>query len=85
MKNGFKVRLSETHVLLSCKASRRVRIQQGVYNYHEEKLRADLLDLHKLLRKYLGDDGATLSKLISRGPALQLILQHWLEATKKNL
>ena len=81
MRNGCKMRLSETHVLLSCKASWRVRKQQGVSNYREEKFRAGILDQHKILRNYLGDDGATSSELLSRGASLQLILQHWLETT----
>ena len=76
------MRLSETHVVLSCLATQRVREREGVADFRNLKQNEGLVDLHKILRSYLGQDGATSTELLSRGASIQIILQNWLDATE---
>ena len=82
LKEGERVSLAETHVVLSCLATRRVREREGVADFRNLKLNEGLVDLHKILSSYLGQDGATSTELLSRGASIQIILQNWLDATE---
>ena len=76
------MRLSETHVVLSCLATQRVREREGVADFRNLKQNEGLVDLHKILCSYLGQDGATSMELLSRGASIQIILHNWLDATE---
>ena len=77
LNEGSRVRLSETHVILSCNAVRSVRAREKVQDYCQAKLGQGIRSWYQILRNYVGQDGADTGELQKRGAAIHNIVEAW--------
>ena len=83
LNEGSRVRLSETHVILSCSAVRSVRAREKVQDYRQAKLGQGIRSWYQILRQYVGQDGADTRELQKRGAAIHCIVEAWLLKTER--
>ena len=81
-KEGFTVRLAETHVILSCRVVKAIQQREGISKYCSTQLRHGEKNWHRILCNYLGQDRADWTELHQRGASINHVLVAWLGKTK---
>ena len=80
---GITARLSEAHVILQCEATKQMRDRLRISSYIQERRQQELMTEIKVLRDYLGQDGACVAELRTRGWNIYKLTKHWKNVTKE--
>ena len=80
--NGTRVRLAESHVILSCPTVARERCRLKITSYAAIARRKGWITNVSILKAYLGGDGTPKTKLLDRGRKMAVLLDAWLSASE---
>ena len=79
---GVRVKLTESHVILSCPALCSLRLKLKITMFRTKAKLKGLRSNCEILKAYLGGDGSGKAELIDRGRKMAVILEAWLSASE---
>ena len=80
-REGKRKKTNEVHVIMECKGTRQERKRTRINEYIRWANKARITSEPRILRDYLGGDGAKTKVLKQRGMRIQWIITRWLQKT----
>lgn len=81
-RQGTNAVLNEAHVIMACQAVSRLRDYHGISDYVRGSMSTRPTPMGRILRNYLGQDGADSKTILKRGYAIHKLTTSWFKATQ---